>query len=127
MKEQNLDEKFILAHSLDQFDSWTKHYVIKSEENVKEYKIPLNSITLSNINDGNWTGGVSKTNQILLVDYSDTSFEKLNKSKFIITKSGKKLHLDKIEKVGNYIHLFVNQNVITFAEEVKYPTVIEIF
>lgn len=122
-----LDEKFILAHSLDQFDSWTKHYVIKSEENVKEYKIPLNSITLSNINDGNWTGGVSKTNQILLVDYSDTSFEKLNKSKFIITKSGKKLHLDKIEKVGNYIHLFVNQNVITFAEEVKYPTVIEIF
>lgn len=122
-----LDEKFILAHSLDQFDSWTKHYVIKSEENVKEYKIPLNSITLSNINDGNWTGGVSKINQILLVDYSDTSFEKLNKSKFIITKSGKKLHLDKIEKVGNYIHLFVNQNVITFAEEVKYPTVIEIF
>lgn len=122
-----LDEKFILAHSLDQFDSWTKHYVIKSEENVKEYKIPLNSITLSNINDGNWTGGVSKINQILLVDYSDTSFEKLNKSKFIITKNGKKLHLDKIEKVGNYIHLFVNQNVITFAEEVKYPTVIEIF
>ena len=122
-----LDEKFILAHSLDQFDSWTKHYVIKSEENVKEYKIPLNSITLSNINDGNWTGGVSKINQILLVDYSDTSFEKLNKSMFIITKSGKKLHLDKIEKVGNYIHLFVNQNVITFAEEVKYPTVIEIF
>lgn len=122
-----LDEKFILAHSLDQFDSWTKHYVIKSEENVKEYKIPLNSITLSNINDGNWTGGVSKINQILLVDYSDTSFEKLNKSKFIITKSGKKLHLDKIEKVGNYIHLYVNQNVITFAEEVKYPTVIEIF
>jgi mannosyltransferase len=122
-----LDEKFILAHSLDQFDSWTKHYVIKSEENVKEYKIPLNSITLSNINDGNWTGGVSKINQILLVDYSDMSFEKLNKSKFIITKSGKKLHLDKIEKVGNYIHLYVNQNVITFAEEVKYPTVIEIF
>lgn len=122
-----LDEKFILAHSFDQFDSWTKHYVIKSEENVIEYKIPLNSITLSNINDGNWTGGVSKTNQILLVDYSDTSFEKLNKSKFIITKSGKKLHIDKTEKVNNYIHLYVNQNVITFAEEVKYPTVIEIF
>ena len=101
--------------------------MIKSEENVIEYKIPLNSITLSNINDGNWKGGVSKINQILLVDYSDTSFEKLNKSKFIITKSGKKLHLDKIEKVGNYIHLYVNQNVITFAEEVKYPTVIEIF
>lgn len=122
-----LDEKFILAHSFEQFDSWTKHYVIKSEENVIEYKIPLNSITLSNVNDGNWTGGVSKTNQILLVDYSDTSFEKLNKSKFIITKSGKKLHIDKIEKVGNYIHLYVNQNVITFAEEVKYPTVLEIF
>lgn len=122
-----LDERFILAHSFEQFDSWTKHYVIKSEENVIEYKIPLNSITLSNINDGNWTGGVSKTNQILLVDYSDTSFEKLNKSKFIITKSGKKLHIDKTEKVNNYIHLYVNQNVITFAEEVKYPTVIEIF
>jgi mannosyltransferase len=122
-----LDERFILAHSFKQFDSWTKHYVIKSEENVIEYKIPLNSITLSNINDGNWTGGVSKTNQILLVDYSDTSFEKLNKSKFIITKSGKKLHIDKTEKVNNYIHLYVNQNVITFAEEVKYPTVIEIF
>ena len=101
--------------------------MIKSEENVIEYKIPLNSITLSNINDGNWTGGVSKTNQILLVDYSDTTFEKLNKSKFIITKSGKKLHIDKTEKVNNYIHLYVNQNVITFAEEVKYPTVIEIF
>lgn len=122
-----LDEKFILAHSLDQFDSWTKHYVIKAEENLKEYKISLTGITLSNINDENWTGGVSKINQILLVDYSDASFERLKNSKYIITRSGKKVYIDKVEKATNFIHLYVNQNVITFAEEIKYPTVIEIF
>lgn len=122
-----LNEKFILVHSLDQFDSWTKHYVVKVEKNLKDYKIPLDGVTLSNINDENWTGGVSKTNKILLIDYSDKTFEKLNKSAFLVTKEGKKIYIEKVEKMANYIHLHIDQNGVTFAEEIKYPTVIEIF
>lgn len=122
-----LNEKFILVHSLDKFDCWTKHYVLKDEKTIKQYKKEFEGITLTNINDGNWIGGVSKINNILLIDYSDKFFEKLNKSKFIITKNGNKIHINKVEKVANFIHLHVNQNVITFAEEIKYPTVIEIF
>lgn len=121
-----LDENFILIHSLDQFDSWTKHYIPKNEKNLKMNKIPSEGITLSNINDANWNGGVSKLNNILLLDYEEKTFEKLNKSSFLVTNKGDKLYIEKVERIANYIHLHVDKVVTNYVEEIKYPTIIEI-
>jgi hypothetical protein len=124
--QEFIDEKFVVAHSLDKFDSWTKHYVKKSNQNLRYYSIPLESITLSNINDSNWFNGVSTKNNILLIDFSIKNRYKFSRTAFLKFKNNKIVKIIKTEQVGNFIYLHVDQNIFLYKELIKYPTTIEI-
>lgn len=120
-----LEENFAVVHSLDGFDSWTRHYVTKKAENLEAYKIPVNNIVLSSISDTYWTGGVSKNNTILLVDFSEDNVEKLKSARRLKAKNGKSYKIIKTEKTGNFIHIYVDKAPYTNKDMLQYPNPIE--
>ncbi|RZL45427.1 MAG: phospholipid carrier-dependent glycosyltransferase [Pedobacter sp.] len=115
-----LKENFAIVHSLDKFDSWTRHYVPKVE-NPKEYNIPFDNIVLCNLNDENWFGGVSTNNTILLVDFSTKNMEKLKEATRLQAKNGKSFKIVKIEQSGSFIHIYIDRKPIAHKDSFKFP------
>lgn len=120
-----LKENFTVVHGLDKFDSWTRHYVPKKVDNLKEYKIPVDNIVLSNITDTYWTGGVSVNNTILLVDFSESNAEKLRSAIRLKAKNRKSYKIIKTERVGNFIHVHVDKSPYANKDFLQYPNPIE--
>jgi len=120
-----MEENFAIVHSLDKFDSWTRHYVPKKAQNLKEYKIPVDNIVLSNITDTYWTGGVSTNNAILLIDFSEKNVEKLRSAIRLKAKNGKSYKIIKTEKAGSFIHIYVDKSPYANKEMLQYPNPIE--
>lgn len=120
-----LEENFDVVHSLDKFDSWTKHYRLKKAQSFEAYKDSTGNIILSNINDGNWAGGVSTNNTILLVDFSEKRIEELKKAVRLKSKNGKIYKIIKTEQVGDYIYVYIDKSPFSNKEFLKFPNHIE--
>jgi len=114
-----MTEHFVVVHSLDKFDAWTRHYVPKEAQNVGE--LSEDTFTLGNINDINWNGGVSTTGPLLLVKISEQNEGILKSGIRLRTKNGKVYKIIKTEIIGNFIHLTVDKNPKADADQLRYP------
>ena len=121
-----LNNNFILVHSIQNFDCRAEHYVFKTDANYAKYKIPKSSLTLSNITDENWFGGVGINLNTLLIDYSLENENKLKTVKELKLQNNNILKIKSFKKVDNFLHLQLYENAYNVREQLSYPQAIEI-
>lgn len=114
-----MEEHFDVAHSLDQFDCWTRHYVPKEAQNMGE--ISNETFVLSNINDINWKGGVGTHDSKLLVNLSEKNSEILKKGVRLRAKNGKIYRILKTEVIGNFIYIDIDKSPKDNRDLLQYP------
>lgn len=117
--EKFMEEHFEVVHSLDKFDSWTRHYIPKETQNMGQ--LSQETLVLSNINDINWKGGVSTTNSILLMNFSEKNVEILKRGVRLKSKNGKIYKIMKTEKIGNFIHVHIDKSPKANRDFIQYP------
>lgn len=126
-KEQKfIEDNFIIVKNCDYFDSWTKHFVVKNSQNLKQYKVSENSFVLSNLSDENWTGGVGKTYNMMLIDYSKKTEKALKNASKLKFKNGSEIKIIGTEKAGAFIQIKIEGNAKGFVDVAAYPNYIEI-
>ena len=127
VKQNNfLNDKFFVTKSIQNFDCSAIHYIEKTESNFSEYKIPKNAITLSNLTNLDWIGGVAINLNMLLVDYSVENENKVRLLKELKLSNNKILKILSYNKVDNYLHLYLQENAVNLKEYLSYPKAIEI-
>ncbi|MEO5777758.1 MAG: glycosyltransferase family 39 protein [Flavobacterium sp.] len=112
-------EHFDVVHSLDKFDSWTRHYVPKEALNMGE--LSKETFELSNINDINWKGGVGTHDSRLLVNLSEKNIEILKTGVGLRAKNGKVYKILKTEIIGNFIYVNVDKSPKANRDLLEYP------
>lgn len=117
--EKFMEEHFEVVHSLDKFDSWTRHYIPKETQNMGQ--LSQETLVLSDINDINWKGGVSTTNSILLMNFSEKNVEILKRGVRLKSKNGKIYKIMKTEKIGNFIHVHIDKSPKANRDLIQYP------
>lgn len=124
--EEFLNKNYNVADEKHLFDCWAKHYILKNS-NLNKQEIPSNAtIQLSNVSDQNWSGGVGKQSNMLLLEYTEQN-EKLVKNTRRIEFSDKStVNVVGYEKVGNYIHLFLDKEAKEFTKKASYPSKMEL-
>ena len=127
-----LDENFIIEKNIDLYDSWTKHFVLKTAANQKAFTESVknnavtNGLTLCNLSDENWTGGVAVSGNTLLFDFSPDKVILLKTATKLTFKDGKAATISGYEVVGNYIHVRTNENTADYKDAAVYPNLIQI-
>ncbi len=117
-----LEANFAIPNSTDLFDSWAKHYVLKSNVAITiPSEMKIGTLTLSNINDEYWQKGIGVSNNILLVDYSSFKENMLKTAKKLKFKDGKMATLKSFEIVGNYIHIQIEEKTSDYIDVAAYP------
>lgn len=124
--QKHLDDKFIIDKSQDYFDTWAKHYILKTPQSLKEHKIPADGVVLSNITDENWAGGVGKNYNMFLLDYSAEKETKLKKAKKAKFKDGREVVVVGYEHIGAYLHIQIQGSAFIYKDVASYPNAIEI-
>ena len=130
--QQFLDENFIVEKNIDLYDSWTKHYVLKTAANQKAIieNVKNNAVTsglaLCNLSDENWTGGVAVAGNTLLFDFSPDKVILLKTATKLTFKDGKTATISGYEVVGNYIHVHTNESTTDYKQSAIFPNLIQI-
>jgi hypothetical protein len=101
-------------------------YSMISEDGIEVIPFKNSGLTLSNITDNNWNGGVGQTFNFFLLDYSPNKLKSLKENTQILFKDGRKVRIANIEIAGNYLHVSVVGNVKDYLGVAAYPNVIEL-
>lgn len=112
-------EHFNVVHSLDQFDSWTRHYVPKELPITGE--LSKETLVLSDANDIHWKGGVGTHDSKLLVNLSEKNLEILKSGVRLRAKNGIIYRILKTEVIGNYIYIHIDKSPKANMDSLRYP------
>lgn len=123
--EKFMNEHFDMVHSLEKFDTWTRHYVPK-EVNIQG-EISSVGLLLSNFTDINWKKGVGRHNSQLLFDVNPKNEEIIKEGLQLKTKSGKNYTIIKLEKIGNYFNAHVDKDPTVTIDDLQYPNTIRFY
>lgn len=96
------------------------------EDGNEEIRYKNNNLSLSNISDVNWYGGVGISNNKLLMDYSPDKERQLKGASKILLGDGSEILLDGFDIVGKYIHVRVKGNAADYRQSAAYPNTIVI-
>lgn len=96
-----------------------------SEDQNDELAFSGTTLSFSNITDENWNGGVSLKYNMLLLDYSPKKEGYLKKYKKIKLKDGNIINVTGYKVDGNYINVYVKENLANFISVAPYPNPIE--
>ena len=83
-------------------------------------------LTLSNITDSNWNGGVGINQNLLLLDNAASKLKLLQNATKIKFSDGSFANIVKFYETGGFIHVEIKENPITISKAARYPNVIEI-
>lgn len=98
---------------------------IVSEDYSDELIFNGGTLSFSNITDENWSGGVSLKFNMLLFDYSPKKENLLLKYKKIKFKDGSTITVSGHKVEGNYINVYVKENLNNYNSVAPYPNPIE--
>lgn len=118
---QFLDDHFVVAKNLILYDSGTIYYEVKDKNAANNKNATATSISLSEISDDNWIGGVGITYNMFLATYSPETDNILKNALRMKFKDGRTAIITGYEKVGPYIHLHIQGNVNAYTEVAKFP------
>ncbi len=85
-------------------------------------------LTLSNITDQNWQGGIGLGTQqnLLLFDNSKRINLELNKGEYIELIDGSRIKMESKETAGDFIKITISQNIDALKPKLQYPNNIKI-
>lgn len=95
-------------------------------KNIESYK--AGALTLSNITDQNWIGGIGIGNQsnLLLINNSKRNNDELNKGNYIELTDGSRIKIENREISGDFIRISVSQNIEALKLKLQYPNNLKI-
>lgn len=97
-------------------------FAVFSEDKKTQFIYNDNDVTLSNVTDDNWEGGISTTNpNLILFDNSPRILKLLKKSQVIKLQNNTILNITKYEILGNYIHVELRETATTNKSLISYP------
>lgn len=117
------ESKIILTS--DQAMTISKLSVI-SEDGKDEIQFKDSDLSLSNITDENWYGGVGLSNNMLLMDYVPGREKRLQPGKKLLLKDGQSMTIKSIDVVNNYIHIHIMENPVDYKAAASFPNTLQI-
>ena len=101
-------------------------FALISADGNKQFADVKEELTLSNITDEFWFGGVGLQLNTLLMNYSKKNLKLLQQAKQIQFSDGSKVSIKNVLKKDNYIYVEINEEVEGFKEVATYPNTIEL-
>lgn len=92
-----------------------------SEDGSEQISYQDSGFSLSNINDDYWFNGVGKQSNVLLFNNSPKVLKALRMSKLIELIDKSKITIKKINEVGPYIHVEIEENLEAYKVAASYP------
>jgi hypothetical protein len=97
-----------------------------SEDGKEELQYSNKDLTLSNITDDNWYGGVGLKNGLVLFNYVPGREKLLKPGSKIVLNNGQFMTIRDIQVVENYIQVQVVENPLDFKEAAAFPNTVKI-
>jgi mannosyltransferase len=123
-----LDDNFTIANNIDLFDTWTKHYVSKTQDLSKYQSSTVGKkvLKLSNYSDTNWKNGVGVELKMFLIDNTSQNLENIKSAKKLVFSDGTSVNIIGFKQADKYIQINILQNANAFLKQAAYPSEIKI-
>lgn len=102
------------------------NFTVAAEDGSKRINIDKQLLTLSNLTDEYWKGGVGLKYNMLLLDYSPEAEKLLQANKKLLLKDGRLINIKGYNRAGNYINLEIQENVEEYKSVAGYPNPVKI-
>lgn len=109
-----------IALTADKAMKITKLSII-SQDGKDEIQYKNGDLSLSNITDENWYGGVGLTNNLLLMDYVPGREKLFKPGSMMQLKDGRAMTIQSAAVVGNYLHIHIVGNPVDYKDAVAFP------
>lgn len=102
------------------------NFTLVSENGVGRIDLEKDLLTLSNINDEYWQGGVGIEYNMLLIDYTPQAEKLLQANKRMLLKNGKTVTIKAYNRAANYINLEIVESLDQYKDAAQYPNPVKI-
>lgn len=120
--QKYLDDNYDIVNTIDLYDTWTKHYISKTEKNPKYNALVATSkIKLSNYSDANWKAGVGVSLNMFLVDNTEQNLNVIKNARKLIFADKTFVTITGYKPADKFIQITILQNANSYLKQASYP------